>query len=413
MSRRRVGVNRRRFIKGAAAGLGLTATGWCKMGAAQQAPGYVLKLESARSGFDGETCWVHARGGAIPGGGQDGKPAAVVTMQKLLLSGSDVFYGLHEMRTDNLGVTWSGPTPMPTFARWEEADGVEACVCDFTLKWHTATRALLGTGHVARYGNNRILEVRPNQPSYAVYDAGNRTWSRPAFVALPSEPKFHTAGSGSGQRCDLVDGTVLLPIYFRPDPKVAMYQATVARCRFDGRTLEYVEHGDELAAPDPRGMCEPSIAAHGGRFYLTLRNDVRGYVTVGDDGLHYRPPVPWRFDDGEELGNYNTQQHWVAHTQGLFLVYTRRGANNDRVFRHRAPLFMGAVDPERLCVIRDTERVVVPERGARLGNFGVCEVSGEETWVIASEWMQPVGCEKYGSDNTLWIARLVWDQPNR
>jgi hypothetical protein len=112
------------------------------------------------------------------------------------------------------------------------------------------------------------------------------------------------------------------------------------------------------------------------------------------------------------LGNYNTQQHWVAHSAGLYLVYTRRGANNDHVFRHRAPLFVARVDPERLCVLRATERAVVPERGARLGNFGVTTVNRDETWITVSEWMQPRGCEKYGSDNSVYAARLRWRRPN-
>jgi len=89
-------------------------------------------------------------------------------------------------------------------------------------------------------------------------------------------------------------------------------------------------------------------------------------------------------------------------------VYTRRGLNNDHVFRHRAPLVMAQVDPARMCVLRDTERILVPERGARLGNFGVVEVNAEETWVTVAEWMQPVGCEKYGSDNSVYAARIRW-----
>ena len=114
-----------------------------------------------------------------------------------------------------------------------------------------------------------------------------------------------------------------------------------------------------------------------------------------------------------ELGNYNTQQHWVTHSEGLFLVYTRRGLNNDHVFRHRAPLVMAQVDPERLCVLRETEQVLVPERGARLGNFGVTNVTPEETWVTVAEWMQPRGCEKYGSDGSVYVARIRWERPNR
>ncbi len=83
----------------------------------------------------------------------------------------------------------------------------------------------------------------------------------------------------------------------------------------------------------------------------------------------------WTFDDGKELGSYNTQQHWLTHDDGLFLVYTRRGAGNDHVMRHRAPLFIAQVDPLRLRVIRATERVLIPERGATLGNFGAAPIN--------------------------------------
>ena len=71
---------------------------------------------------------------------------------------------------------------------------------------------------------------------------------------------------------------------------------------------------------------------------------------------------PWTFDDGTELGSYNTQQHWVSHSDGLYLVYTRRGANNDHVFRNRAPLFMAQVDPEKLQVIRSSEKNPCPRK---------------------------------------------------
>ncbi|NQT11895.1 MAG: exo-alpha-sialidase, partial [Planctomycetes bacterium] len=157
------------------------------------------------------------------------------------------------------------------------------------------------------------------------------------------------------------------------------------------------------------GLHEPSLARIGDEYFLTIRNDKLGFVTRGGDGLHFEPIRPWKFDDGRELGNYNTQQHWVTHGGALFLVYTRRGANNDHVFRHRAPLFMAQVDTERLCVIRETERVLVPERGARLGNFGVTHISDDETWVTVSEWMQPRGVERYGSDGSVFVARIQWE----
>lgn len=135
---------------------------------------------------------------------------------------------------------------------------------------------------------------------------------------------------------------------------------------------------------------------------------LRGYVAVSDDGLHFEAPRPWCFDDGSELGNYNTQQHWVSRGDDLYLVYTRRGLDNDHVFRHRAPLLMAQVDPERLQVIRGSEAELVPNRGARLGNFSVTDVGPGETWVVVAEWMQPEGCERYGSDNTIWAVRIIW-----
>jgi hypothetical protein len=385
-------LNRREFLAGALA----------------PAPNYDLKLEAIHRGFDGRYCWVHARAGAIPGR----TPTVVLTTQKLLLTGSDVFYGLNEMRTDDGGRHWSGPVEHAALGRREEPGGVVAVPCDFTPGWHQKTRRLLGTGHVARYIGDKLMPApRPRQTSYSVYNQKARTWTGWRTLEMPDPRKFFSAGAGSTQRVDLENGDILLPIYFSDGKSPAA--TTVLRCVFDGDVLRYAEHGDELRTDIPRGYGEPSLARLGGRFYLTLRNDVRGYVTSGPDGLHFDPPRPWTWDDGTELGNYNTQQHWVTHSDALYLVYTRRGANNDHVFRHRAPLFMAQIDPQRLCVIRATERILVPERGARLGNFGVVTVSPQETWVTAAEWMQPRGCEKYGSDNSIWVARIRWRRANR
>lgn len=386
--------------------------------------GYQVQLDTVRSGFDHVTCWVHARAGAIPAGGKDGMPAVVLVMQKLLLSGSDIFYAVNEMRTDDMGETWTGPVAHESLGRRQEADGIEACPCDPTPKWHQATGKLLCIGQVARYGGDELAGDYPRQTAYYVYDPDARTWTPWDVVEMPDEPKFFSAGAGSMQRVDLLDGTILVPIYFRPpverDVWYDPYASTVMRCAFDGSKLTYIEHGNELTVPEGRGMCEPSLTQYRGRFFMTIRNDHLGYVTSGDDGLHFDEPRPWTFDDGSDLGNYNTQQHWVTHSDGLFLVYTRKGADNDHVFRHRAPLFMAEVDPERLCVIRETERIIVPERGARLGNFGVVDVTPEETWVIVAEWMQTNSpdphdstvCEGYGSDNSVFAARIIWDGPN-
>jgi len=50
----------------------------------------------------------------------------------------------------------------------------------------------------------------------------------------------------------------------------------------------------------------------GRRYFLTLRNNDAGYVTWNEYGLRFKESRQWRFDDGSDVCNYNTQQHWVA-----------------------------------------------------------------------------------------------------
>jgi len=407
---------------------------------------YRIEHAVASRGYDRKTCWAQARAGAIPPKTPGANPTIVMTMQKLDLLGSDVYNAIHSLHSTDLGQTWSEPVEQINFRRTPAGENnvgpMERVVCDFWPKWHAASGKLLGTGHTAYYNGDHIAAVRPRETPYSVYDETTQTWSDWRALDMPDKVKFHNGGAGCTQRVDLPNGEILLPIYFKVGDPYNL-AATVVRCGFDGQTLEYIEHGTELTNPVPRGYCEPSLAMFNGRFLLSLRNDQAGYVAGSDDGLHFGEPQLWRFDDGEELGNYNTQQHWVTHSDALYLVYTRRGLNNDHVFRNRAPVVMAQVDPERMVVLRETERAVVPERGARLGNFGITEVSADETWVVEAEWMQNSGpwaktmldilrermpaeevealaatphlcgaCEQFGSDNTVWCSRLIWDRPN-
>ena len=96
------------------------------------------------------------------------------------------------------------------------------------------------------------------------------------------------------------------------------------RCGFDGQKLTLLEEGNALTLETKRGLGEPSLARFKGKFYLTIRHDDAGYVAVSDDGLHFGAIKKWTWDDGTELGTYNTQSHWVTHSDALYLVYTRR-----------------------------------------------------------------------------------------
>ena len=383
---------------------------------------------TATKGYDGKKHFVHARAGIIPPHTPD-NPAdqsiVVMTMQRALTLGSDLYYGLYTMRTDDLGQSWTGPVTQESFLRRKFPAGGEIAASDFWPKWHAASGKLLGTGHTIRYLKKADFPVpyivpgeNPRVTSHATYDPQTRTWSAWKGLELPEAPQFQSSGAGSTQRYDLPNGDILLPVYYyHPDRTVE--SSMVLRCRFDGDALRNIEHGNEMWVDFGRGFSEPSLTKFADWFYLTLRNDDAAYITRGRDGLHFEKPRKWTFDDGKDLGSYNTQAHWVTHSEGLFLVYTRRGANNDHVFRHRAPLFIARVDPDRMEVIRASERILVPERGARLGNFGITDISPRETWVTVTEWMQRQGPDyiipldnKYGANNSVYVAKIKWNRPN-
>jgi hypothetical protein len=111
-----------------------------------------------------------------------------------------------------------------------------------------------------------------------------------------------------------------------------------------------------------------------------------------------------------------TQQHWLVHSDGLFLVYTRKAESNANVFRWRAPLYAAAVDRERLRLVRSSERVVLPLVGdgvddakhvARMGNFHVTAASPEVSWVTVGETLPHDGWL-----GNLLMARIHWRRPN-
>ncbi len=215
---------------------------------------------------------------------------------------------------------------------------------DVCPQWHVATRKVLATGKTFGFIDGKKEDRGLERVSYAVFDPQQNTWSDLSLLELPATDHeghpFLEANAGCHQRFDLANGEILLPIRYRKDSTKKYYTTIVARCRFDGTRLTYMEHGSEFFIPQDRGLYEPSVTGFNGEYFLTMRADHSAFVAKSKDGLHYEPFVEWTYDDGQVLGSYNTQQHWVVHNDELYLVYTRRGANNDHVFRHRAPLFI-------------------------------------------------------------------------
>ena len=295
---------------------------------------------------------------------------------------------IYQMISRDQGATWSEPAPLPSLRRAETVDGYEVAPSDMWNQWHSQSGRVIATGVTFHFLNGRHEHHLKQQAAYAVMDPAPGDWGPLQVLELPEKDHDNlpimAASAGCSQRVDLPDGDVLLPLRYLPSAtldkdadtfdygdEAVLYNSIVARCGFDGETLTYQEHGThhsitpdhsrQLAArrgveSSARGLYEPSLAEFQGAFFLTMRSDHSAFVTKGSDGINFHEAREWTFDDGEILGSYCTQQHWATIGGRLYLLYCRPSGDNEHIFRHRAPIFIAEVDPERLQVIRSTER---------------------------------------------------------
>lgn len=338
----------------------------------------------------------------------------LITTQEIERTGSHGYHDVFQLTSADGGDSWSSPKRIKPLQRGKiSADSAdERAIGDLCPRLHLKTGLVLATGKTFTFRGGTKEDRGAEQVSYAVYDPKTDVWTSMKIVDLPRSDHegmpFLQPNAGCNDRVDLPDGEILLPIRYCKDAKNRCYTTMVARCRFDGTTLKYMEHGTELSRPLNRGLYEPSLILHQGKLFLTMRADDTAFVSVNSDplGNDYTQPAEWKYDDGAVLGSYNTQQHWASHGDKLYLVYTRRGANNDHIFRHRAPLFIAEVDTERLCVLRRTEKVLIPANNADIGNFDVIPAGPQETWVVAAE--SPNGPRLKDAQNYVIAARIRW-----
>jgi len=373
---------------------------------------YQVRVETVMTHDDGKFLWYHPRVSAAASA-EDKSPIIVMTLQKHLQI-SDYYSGLYVMRRSGPDGSWDGPNAVPELDWRPQTDGTTISVADVTPGWHSQTRKLIALGCEVPYskkGEQLDNKRRQHQTVSAVFSPQTQKWTTWRRLEMPADAKFDFCRNACSQWLVRSNGLLLVPVYFGLNAK-GPWSVTVLECEFDGERLNYLRHGDELSRNIERGLVEPSIARFGGRYYLTIRNDERGYVTTSEDGLHWQPLHPWKFDDGSDLGSYNTQQHWLAHSDGLFLVYTRRGANNNHIIRHRAPLFMAQVDPQTPCVIKSTEGIIIPEHGGELGNFGCASINSRESWVTVSEGVWSDEARARGAKGATFVALILWAKPN-
>lgn len=359
--------------------------------------------------------WFQARAVSLPQSAADRLegpgPRVLLTMQLHGMKGTHNYKGIASAWTDDLGKSWQGPTAHEELDLriTEGSDNryYEVPV-DATPIYHPSTQKVLLLGATFQVDTKTRKDV-PGGASdvfYAVYDPQTNKWDTWQKLKFPKSFKWPYKRAGCVQSIVEPSGDILMPFYFGQHNN-SIHYSSVARCTFDGHELKYVEHGTELVVDNGRGMSEPSLAKFQGKYFLTMRNDHTAYISSSSDGLHFSPPQQWRFDDGAELGSYNTQQHFVTHSDALFLVYTRRGVDNDNVMRHRAPLLMAEIDPQSMRVRRGTERIVVPKEGkSPMGNFGVCNISPSSTWITVARRTNTPG------DKNVIVCQIDWKQPN-
>ncbi len=339
-------------------------------------------------------------------------PLAIMTTQKI--TGSDYYHAVHESVSSDLGKSWSEPKPIPGLGRRTVSDTIQEGVCDVLPEYHPQTNTVLAFGHNVWYEKGRLM--RPQRRRFPVYVVRRQdgAWS-PKQTLLWKDPRASDIyTTGSAQRITLPNGNLIVPLSYTANGRMDRAVATVL-CEFDGSQVRIRKVGNELHHKVKRGLLEPSLIVYKGRYLMTIRaEDNRGYLCVSDDGLHWQPPRPWRWLDGDPLTMSTTQQHWLVHPEQLFLVYTRKAKENAKVFRWRAPLYIAAVDDKSLRLIRETERIVFPLIGdgmrdpknvARMGNFHTVNANANEAWVTVGECLPG----KQFTGDTL-LARIQWSR---
>lgn len=371
-----------------------------------------IKRSVLWNGRAGGTTWFHPRACRVPT--QD-TPLVFMTLQSI--TGSDVFGQVHWSVSSDLGTSWTPPQKIAALGRHPADNDLSEGVCDVVPEYHAQADTILAMGHNVYYDPSGKL-ARPQLERYPVYvtrtadgrfsSASRLQWDDPRGTAIYT--------CGCAQRIILPDGKLLIPLSFAPAGKSARSVGSVL-CSYDGRTVTVEHFSNALSNKVKRGLLEPTLAQFQDKIYMTIRaEDGHGYVTSSADGLSWGTQQPWCWDNGEPLTMSTTQQRWLPHSDALYLVYTRRAPENRNVFRWRAPLFMARVDTARLCLIRSTERIVLPLIGdginharhvARMGNFHTVAVSPRESWVTVGECLPHDGWK-----GDVLLARIRWARPN-
>ena len=358
----------------------------------------------ASSGYDRIKCWGNPV--ALPIG-----DTVIVLAQKLLIKATDCFSDLSILKSSDGGKSWSVPQKVAHLAGITDADGIRHAYLASSMRRCAYDKILVLLTTFNYNQQNRLDRANPQRVNYLYFDIANDSWSEIRELELDAPANADVLAVDS--QLVEIDGEFLLPYCVREES--SRFYSRIAKIRIsDDGTLTATDYSEKIQTPVGRGFLEPSLCRFAGKYYLSLRNDQTGYLGVSDDWKTFSAVKPLRFTDGSDLGKYNTMTRLLTIGNKLYLVYTRKGLNNDHIFRHRAPLMIGEVDPDQLAVIKESEQIAVPEHGARLGNFTAAVSPENSGYISVAEWMQTLEperdnclkCEEYGSDNRIWFLTL-------
>ena len=310
----------------------------------------------------------------------------VMTCQRI--NGEDGFEGVHIAWSEDGGIRWSEPVPVPSLAReiFPSTDGQiwEETVCDVVPSELEDGRLLL-IGQNVYYCNGVLASANDNRKTVYTFFGNKAQWSERKSVQWDAERAARSLYAGCAQRVQMEDGSILLPVSHTSMEGVR--GVGVLRLSVNQNVLEVVENSNSLYLDVGLGLIEPSLIEYNKQYWITIRaEDGRGYWSVSDDGLTWPEMSCWGFDDGAALVTDSTQQRWVVVKDKLCLIYTRKDPMNERVFRWRAPLWISEVENGTLLRLSE-ERVLpaVEDPLIQIGNFHAISLKDGSGFVTVSE----------------------------
>ncbi|MCU6709828.1 hypothetical protein M6D81_14125 [Paenibacillus sp. J5C_2022] len=349
--------------------------------------------------------WTHMRCAAIP---SEPNPQILCTVSKDPRENpnlSDVFYDIAYATSIDLGETWTPLSVIPQYQWKTLPDGYDGMLIDPVPVYHEESGKIILFGMAQSYEiSSTSVHKKHNYPAYAVYDPSTDEWSGDWQIFDWPGTYGHT-GSVYPHVLEDGSGDILWPV----NPLDGSGSIRVMRVSFDGTTLDYQSQSAAIVNTGGNGNrsgIEPSITAFDNSYFIAMRDDSQNRLAASADGITWQPAVPLQWEDGTSVaGSMNTQMHWIARPDKLYLVYTRQDVSNADIFRYRAPLWMAEVNPDTLRLKKETERVVmgITSDRAQLGNFGVTDISPQLSIVTSNEWNSL-------APNRAIVSRIWWEQ---